>query len=163
MKIKEVKCKNQIEITVNLAKEIFTEFYTPIIGSNQVDYMINKFQTKDAIFEQINSNLKYYNVFLDNNPIGYFAIKIHEPKNKLFLSKLYIIKNMRGKGLSKKIFDYIHNIATENNLSSIWLHVNKNNPTIDIYKKYGYIIIDSVKDDIGGGFFMDDYIMELKI
>ena len=31
------------------------------------------------------------------------------------------------------------------------------------YKHRGFIIVDKVKKDIGGGFFMDDYLMEKSI
>lgn len=163
MEFKLVENDSEILITSVLAKEVFEEFYTAIIGQAQVEYMVNKFQSRGAILNQIKNNLIYYNIFLENSPIGYIAIKINEPKEKLFLSKLYLLDKYRKKGLSKYIFNFIEKIAKDNKLSSIWLHVNKNNPSIEIYKKYGYVITDSVKDDIGNGFFMDDYIMELKI
>ncbi|MBC7417003.1 MAG: GNAT family N-acetyltransferase, partial [Pedobacter sp.] len=46
---------------------------------------------------------------------------------------------------------------------SIILNVNKGNKAKFFYEKLGFSIIEDVKLDIGGGFFMDDYVMELKI
>ena len=37
-----------------LAKNIWTEHYTPIIGLDQVNYMLEKFQSEIAIQNQIN-------------------------------------------------------------------------------------------------------------
>ena len=43
----------QIETVVELAKEIWTEHYVPIIGIEQVEYMLAKSQSFDAISNQI--------------------------------------------------------------------------------------------------------------
>ena len=42
--------------------------------------------------------------------------------------------------------------------------VNKNNSgSIAVYQKMGFETIDSVKTSIDGGFYMDDYVMELVL
>ena len=47
-----------------------------------------------------------------------------------------------------------------NMLQGMYLTVNKyNEHAIDVYKHYGFKIVDSVVTDIGNGFVMDDYIM----
>ena len=99
MEFKLVENDSEILITSVLAKEVFEEFYTAIIGQAQVEYMVNKFQSREAILNQIKNKLIYYNIFLENNPIGYIAIKINEPKEKLFLSKLYLLDKYRKNGL----------------------------------------------------------------
>ena len=49
-------------------------------------------------------------------------------------------------------------------LIKIRLTVNKHNDnSIAAYKKMGFETIDSVKTDIGGGYYMDDFVMELPI
>ena len=41
------------------------------------------------------------------------------------------------------------------------LNVNKHNErAISVYRRNGFETVESVKNDIGGGFFMDDYVME---
>ena len=51
--IEPVTNPDQIKAIVEMAKEIWTEHYTPIIGKDQVDYMLDKFQSNDAISGQI--------------------------------------------------------------------------------------------------------------
>jgi ribosomal protein S18 acetylase RimI-like enzyme len=42
--------------------------------------------------------------------------------------------------------------------------VNKRNErAINSYRKYGFAVRETVVDDIGGGFVMDDFIMEKKL
>jgi ribosomal protein S18 acetylase RimI-like enzyme len=43
------------------------------------------------------------------------------------------------------------------------LNVNKANPTVAFYKKFGFTITEETVAHIGEGYVMDDYIMTLKI
>jgi ribosomal protein S18 acetylase RimI-like enzyme len=44
------------------------------------------------------------------------------------------------------------------------LAVNKRNTAaIGSYRKYGFVVRESIVDDIGHGFVMDDYVMEKKL
>lgn len=50
------------------------------------------------------------------------------------------------------------------NLNKIWLTVNKRNfRSIDVYKHFGFETVREEYTDIGAGYVMDDYIMELKL
>ena len=42
-------------------------------------------------------------------------------------------------------------------------NVNKHNPTLQIYKSLGFTTIRAEKIDIGGGFYMDDYVERLEV
>ena len=44
------------------------------------------------------------------------------------------------------------------------LNVNKNNAAaLRAYQRNGFYQAEAVKVDIGGGYFMDDYVMEVKL
>ena len=161
MEYLRVKTDEEIKETAGLAREIWTEHYISIIGAEQVAYMLDKFQSEDAIAEQIkNQGYVYYLINENNKAAGYFAI-IQED-DALFLSKVYVIKNLRCKGIARKVIDFIKNLAFEKNLKKITLTVNKNNTgSMSAYEKLGFVNIGSIVQDIGGGFVMDDYKMEL--
>ena len=83
---------------------------------------------------------------------------------RVFLSKLYVKKEYRNQGLGKKLFEDCVNYAKENGLRRIYLTVNKHNtPSYEIYRHLGFEVVDAVGNEIGRGYVMDDYIMELKI
>ncbi len=157
--IKEVRTKEQIAETAVLAEEIWTQHFTPIIGSGQVKYMLDKFQSTEAIENQIENEGYTYLIVSDNgNLIGYTGFK--KDGNRMFLSKLYIKKTHRGKGISRLMLNEI--INRSGGLEGIYLTVNKHNDnTIEIYRHMGFKEIDSVVTDIGSGYVMDDYIFEL--
>ncbi|MFV0362987.1 MAG: GNAT family N-acetyltransferase [Suipraeoptans sp.] len=150
-----------IETVAKLANTIWHEYFTPLIGLNQVEYMLEKFQSFSAITSQIENDRYMYNIIKNgDNAIGYFGFQIKE--SKLFLSKLYIKENMRGNGISRTVIEYLIGICKDKKLSCIWLTCNKGNEnTLNAYRHFGFEQTDSVITDIGNGYVMDDYIMTL--
>ncbi|NIP28590.1 MAG: GNAT family N-acetyltransferase [Phycisphaerae bacterium] len=162
MEIEPVLNESEIEIVENLAYEIWNEHFTPIIGKAQVDYMLEKFQTRKAITEQIQKGFLYYLIRIKNHSIGYMGI--HPKQDELFLSKIYIRSSERGKGYGGKAIQFLEKFAQEKRLKKITLTVNKNNTdTIKAYEKFGFKNTGPFVQDIGNGFIMDDYGMEKGI
>ncbi len=158
-----VKDKSQIARLALLAKEIWEEYYPAIISQKQIIYMIDTFQSPSAIATQITEDMQYYLTVSDGEEIGYLAYSM-EQGDALFLSKIYIKRDYRNKGNGREVFEFINQQASKNQCKTIWLTVNKhNNAAIDIYLKRGFTVSESVKKNIGNGFFMDDYVMEYSI
>jgi RimJ/RimL family protein N-acetyltransferase len=156
----EVNNENQIDIVESLAREIWTEHYTPIIGKDQVEYMLDKFQSKDAISHQIESEgFLYFLIEEEGKYIGYLGVQAKGLE--LFLSKIYVHASNRGKGFGKKAIQFLENLANKLHLNKISLTVNKNNiKSIKAYEKMGFKNLGPVVQDIGSGFIMDDFKME---
>ncbi|MCF6224091.1 MAG: GNAT family N-acetyltransferase [Flavobacteriaceae bacterium] len=154
----QIKLANNIEDFRNiedLAKEIWEEHYTPIIGPDQVAYMLNKFQSAVAIKNQIDDEYQYFQVYIDDISVGYFSFIKRD--TSLFLSKIYVLKKYRGKGVGKFMMDFVLQKAMQLNLISIVLTVNKENKnSIEAYEKMGFQNMGSLVADIGNGFVMDD-------
>jgi ribosomal protein S18 acetylase RimI-like enzyme len=162
MFIEIVSAEYQIEIIAGLAKKIWNEHFIPIIGKDQVDYMLDKFQSKKVIAEQIENGVLYYLIKHNNDYIGYIGVLAKE--NQLFLSKFYITSAERGKGYGRKAVDFLEKLAIEKGLGKITLTVNRNNSTtIKTYKKLGFENRGSIVQDIGNNYQMDDYIMEKSV
>ncbi|WP_036379444.1 GNAT family N-acetyltransferase [Muricauda sp. MAR_2010_75] len=157
-----VKLKANIGVVADLAKIIWTEHYTPIIGLEQVNYMLDKFQSENAIQEQLEKGIAYYLLQFKDEFVGYFSYSINE--DALFLSKLYVLKSARGNGVAKVGLSFMQSQAKELNLAKIRLTVNKyNSDSIAAYEKMGFLNVDSIVQDIGGGYVMDDYVLERKL
>jgi len=73
LQIKLANNKEDFRKIEDLAKEIWEEHYTPIIGPNQVAYMLDKFQSAVAIKNQINDGYQYFQVYIDDISVGYFS------------------------------------------------------------------------------------------
>lgn len=160
---KKVTTGEEIKETAQLAYNIWNQHFVSIIGQAQTDYMLENFQSENAMTKQIEDGYEYFQFILDNKPIGYFGV-CKEEDNTLFLSKLYLKKEYRGRGYARQAFEFIKGLAKGYGNKSIWLTVNKyNDNTIAVYKKFGMKIIRSQVTDIGNGFVMDDYVFEYEL
>lgn len=163
LEVRKAETDTQVREIADLAKVIWNEHFTPIIGKDQVDYMVEKFQSYPALKEQISEEYEYYQIFSGGEFCGYTGIHPGED-NRLFLSKLYLKKESRGHHLATGAFSFLKEICRERGYSAIWLTCNKHNDnSLGVYRHFGFEIIDTQEADIGGGFIMDDYIMEYKM
>lgn len=162
LKFNKVNHSRQVKTVKKLADEIWPEHFTSIIGQQQVRYMLDKFQSENAIADQISHRTDYYLITRQHVNAGYLAIKVSG--QTLFLSKLYLLLSERGKGYARQSIQFLQQIARDKGLDSISLTVNKDNViTIKVYQRLGFVIKGAHVKDIGSGFFMDDYLMELKV
>ncbi len=162
IKFKPVETAEDVRVLAALAKEIWEQHFTPIIGAAQVAYMVDKFQSEPAMTRQIAEGYFYRLICLDGVPVGYTGY--HPEENRLFLSKLYLRKSCRKKGLARKALEFLCEVCRERGLKTVYLTVNRHNDdTIAVYKHLGFVTVKEQKADIGNGFYMDDYIMEYRV
>lgn len=154
----------QIEVTAALADVIWHEFFPSVLSTEQIDYMVEKFQSARAMKEQISSEgYRYYLLFGGGERVGYIAVR-PDSDGRLFLSKLYIKKEHRGKGYATEVFEFLKGYCRENGLSSVWLTVNRHNDgAVSVYEKRGFKKIGEGVTDIGNGFVMDDFYFQLDV
>ena len=157
--VDRVFSKKLIAITADLADEIWHQHYSDIIGTEQIDYMLGKYQTVEAISKQITDGMCYCLISFENQYVGYMAYQIKDD-GSVFLSKIYVLDNMRGKGLGRKLMEYAENEGKNNLCNRIWLTVNRGNEnSVAAYKSFGFTIEREIDSDIGNGFLMNDYVM----
>lgn len=153
----------EIDKVVSLAKIIWTEHYAPLIGQEQVAFMLANFHSKQAIEAEIED--EGFNFFLLENggkDVGYLSFSLRE--SALFLSKLYVLSSERGQGNGKSALEFLCDQAKQSNRQKISLTVaKKNSGSIAAYEKIGFWKTGEKKSDIGEGYFMDDFTMELEI
>ena len=159
----QVTGDRDIEAVVTLARIIWPEHYTPIIGSEQVDYMLTKLHSKEVINRQIAAeNFLYFLIKSGPRPIGYIGVRIDS--DRLFLSKIYLLSEERGSGLGRAAMDFVRELAVKSGVEKIALTVNKHNVgTIAAYGRLGFVTTGDVCLDIGEGYVMDDFEMELVL
>lgn len=151
--------KKDFNTIADLAHIIWTEHYTPIIGEQQVSYMLDTFQSAQAMEDQVKIGYNYYLLQHENTPVGYFSF--NQKDTFLFLSKLYVLSSERGKGIGRKAIEFIEDQANKLGKNKIRLTVNKyNRNSIAAYEKIGFVNINAIVQDIGNGFVMDDYVLE---
>ncbi len=155
--------KSQMPLLAELARSIWEEWFTPLLGKAQVAYMVDKFQSLPAMTHQVEKEGYEYYFLTDGGEVcGYMGIH-PDPKDGLFLSKLYLRKSARGQGFARKAFEALCERAKRDGLPRIHLTVNKHNlQAIRVYEHLGLVRYGDTVTDIGSGFVMDDYLYEYK-
>lgn len=159
--IHRVVTGRQIEAVTLLAQRIWPEHFTAIIGADQLAYMLDKFESIDAINNQLASGGEYYLAESDHEPIGYTCIVPDKPNSRVLLNKRYVVKASRGAGVGKAMLQFIQQNCQDAGYECLWLRVNRGNlQTINWYQRQGFVVLSEDRKDIGKGFYMDDYIMQ---
>lgn len=144
-----------------LASAIVKEHYDPIIGEEQNDYMIKKFQSAEAIISQLEQGCRYYFVELDGMTAGFIGFFPRD--GKMYISKLYIDRRFRRRHLATDSVEFIRRQTIDEGMDSMFLNVNRHNESsIAFYEKIGFRKLYTEDNDIGNGYFMNDYVMEAK-
>ena len=108
MRFEEVKRadEEQVQTLSALATSIVREHFDPIIGKAQNDYMLEKFQSVPALRSQLESGYRYFFACTDaGERIGFLAF--YPRGNELYLSKFYLQKDWRGRGLAWEMLRFV--------------------------------------------------------
>lgn len=184
-----VRTPEQIDELAELAGAIWHEYWPAIIGEEQTDYMVEKFQSKPAIERDMaESAYEYWFVRVSceegacaggagdadggedaasagtGRIVGFTGGHDEPETERFFISKIYLLAEERGRGFASRTLAFYEQLCRERGWKAMYLTVNKHNELgIRAYKGKGFETIDAVETDIGGGFVMDDYIMEKKV
>lgn len=148
-----------------IAEEVWPITYGEILSKEQLDYMMEMMYSVTSLQKQANEKGHHFILALnDTIPVGFASYEFNY--NEIAgtkIHKIYVLSDQQGKGIGKILIDYIANEARQNNQETLLLNVNKNNVAIHFYKKIGFLITAEEVIDIGKGYVMDDYVMQLSI
>ena len=163
MKLTALKIE-QLPIVIDLTKKIWPVAYGEILSKAQLDYMIDKFYNETALRELIQKGHVFYLAQDDNEKyVGFVSYELNSEPNKTKIHKIYVLPETQGTGLGRQFFELVKEKAIENNQNAIFLNVNKYNNAIHFYTKLGFVKVKDEIIDIGNGYVMDDYVMEVAV
>ncbi len=154
---------NDISKLQKMAKTIWLSSYQQMISQEQITYMLKMMYGTSAILKAFEEQKEWYWVEYKNMRVGFVEIY---PKDEysLFLSKIYLKSEFQGKGIAQIAMQMLVEKAKMRGLDFIDLTVNKrNHKALAFYKKFGFKKLDSVVQDIGNGFVMDDYVLRYSV
>lgn len=153
---------SDIEIIRSLVFDIWPVAYGSILTKGQIDYMLELVYSKEALIHQMNNGHHFIIVEDDDEPVAF--ADYGELETGIYkLHKLYALPSQQGKGLGKLMLNYIITKARGNNATSLRLNVNRHNTAKAFYEHLGFTVFYEDDIDIGNGYFMNDYIMSLKL
>ncbi len=154
-----------IPVIQDLSSRIWREHYPGIITNEQIDYMLGKMYNADVIRDEMEKQGSRYVIVADGNaPVGYISYRVGDTAHTVLISKLYLLPSLHGRGIGARMLQYVKEDALRAGARLVYLYVNKNNvKAIRAYERFGFSKAVALVTDIGGGFVMDDYRMELDL
>ncbi len=152
-----------IPLIQELSHTIWKEYYPRILSEGQILYMLNKMYGEDSLQREMNQGVLFELVRTENTWIGYLAYQFDALQECVKLDKLYLKAEFRNRGYGKEMLKNVLKKAQNKNAKQVELRVNKYNTlAIQVYQKFGFKILKSVEVDIGGGYIMDDFVMQIE-
>lgn len=158
----DVRCATveDIPLLQQLAYRIWHAHYPGIITVDQIGYMLADGYSAEKIrHEMTESAVVWLLVQLNGTAVGFAAFGAYAD-GCAKLHKLYLDPGLHGRGWGSRALGEVERLAIEAGYQQMILNVNKHNTkAIHCYQRCGYQVLESVVNDIGGGFVMDDYVM----
>lgn len=146
-----------------LAQQIWPETYREILSPEQLQYMMNLFYSPDSLMKQMTEDRhQFLIVEQGEEAIGFAAWGPADP-GVFKLHKLYVLPGGQGKGIGRAMLLFIFDVLRSEGIATLRLNVNRQNKAQRFYEKLGFKIIGKEDIDIGGGYFMNDFIMEVPV
>src|SRR5688500_6128018 len=102
-----VQTADQLTAIATVAQAIWREYYVPLIGAEQVEYMLEKFQNVPAMRTQMERGDEYFMIQRGAELLGYLAVRADETERSMFISKLYLKRAARGTGSGRQALHFI--------------------------------------------------------
>jgi len=153
-----------------LAHRIWHAHYPSIITVQQIDYMLAKSYSPEALKKQLAAQ-QFLLAFSGGKMVGFVstgnladvqdeALRGTRPGH--FLHKFYIAPELHGKGVGKGLFNEL--LMRSPQIKYLRLQVARANiNSWNFYRKLGFTIEREFDFAIGEGFVMRDYVMERSI
>lgn len=143
-------------LITTLAGKIWRQHYPSIISMEQIEFMLGNRYSEKAITEGMKHGEQFYIAYSNKTPIAYASFQ--NTGEQYYLHKFYVDVNLHRQGTGSAFFKFL--LQQMNGNLPIRLQVNRQNyKAVNFYFKMGFII-EAVGDfAIGGGYFMNDFVM----
>ena len=157
--------EGDVEALVELAREIWYAHYPALIGTAQIEYMLAQRYDVQVVRGELGRDGLWWDKLMAGEAMaGFASYFLTGVPGEMKLDKLYVHPRRQRQGYGGRMIARACEVARARGCDRLVLAVNKGNRgAIDAYLKHGFRVAGAVVKDIGGGFVMDDYIMEKPV
>jgi N-acetylglutamate synthase-like GNAT family acetyltransferase len=149
-----------VEAILQIAEQTWWPTYEPLLGKEQVAFMLGELYTADKITKQVKEKQQDFLLLLeDGQPVAFAAYSPRDEDENIYkLHKLYCLPITQGKGYGKILINAVADKVIEAGKNTLDLNVNRYNNAKSFYEKMGFTVI--YEEDIPiGPYWMNDYVM----
>ena len=145
----------------NLAYRIWPATYGAILSEKQLAYMLDLFYDEKALRQNLADNHHFILIKENEVSVGFADYELQYQNEAVTrIHKIYLLPETQGKGLGKKMIQYVENKAIDANNVKLSLNVNRFNKAKDFYERQGFNVVFEEDVELDFGYLMEDYRME---
>lgn len=157
---------DDIEAIRTVADTAFPATYAEILPPGQLAYMMEWMYSESSLRRQMLSEGHMYYIAREegNMPVGYVSIQ-QQGADLFHLQKIYVLPGWQGKRIGRRLFEHAIRAVKELHPApcTVELNVNRSNNARGFYERMGMRVVREGDFPIGGGYYMNDYIMGMKV
>ncbi|WP_298063916.1 GNAT family N-acetyltransferase [uncultured Rikenella sp.] len=155
-----------IEAIQSVAEIAFPATYAEILSPGQQAYMMEWMYSETSLRRQmLDEGHIYYIARAESSvPVGYVSIQ-RQGSDLFHLQKIYVLPEWQGKQIGRRLFEQAIRAVKELHPApcTVELNVNRSNPARGFYERIGMRVVREGDFPIGGGYYMNDYIMGIEV
>ena len=163
--------QGDIPLIRSLADTAFRDTYREILSPAQMEYMMDWMYSETSLQRQMEQEGHVYFIAeYGGSPCGYVSVQpLGRQEDDAFLfelQKIYLLPEYQHLHIGRRLYDHICDFvrgSANGYPCRIELHVNRYNKAVDFYKRLGMEILRTGDFPIGHGYFMNDYIMGIRL
>ena len=157
--------RDELHLVRQVADAVWPVTFREILSEEQIAYMMEMMYAKEVMEREFDEGIRFNGVFDGDRAVGYYIWgRCDSAPGAAKLHKCYLLEKFQGQGHGSAMLRHAALAARQMGAQFLRLNVNKHNEkAIRAYLRNGFRTVESVKNDIGNGFFMDDYVMEKKL
>ncbi|MDO5981491.1 GNAT family N-acetyltransferase [Flavivirga spongiicola] len=149
--LQNIKFENHSEL-VELMARIYPPPYKHLWKNEDCRWYLNKCYGLINLKKELNNRDAFYYFVINNSKtVGILRLVINQPlkefPNQLttYLHRIYLSKEVQGKGIAQQLFNWSEKIAKQNDNKLIWLEaMDTQDQALKFYNKQGYKTIKNM-------------------
>jgi GNAT superfamily N-acetyltransferase len=149
-----------------LARIIWPTCYAQILSAAQIDYMLDMMYAVERLVMEQRAGVQLVLIAAGagGEACGFASWGGSAQARVCKLHKLYVVPMEWGRGLGGALLAHVTGSAVAEGYDAMRLNVNKyNQRAIAVYQRKGFVQVAAEVVPIGGGYVMDDYVMEKRL
>lgn len=165
------------DIITEIAHETWPVAYRNIITPPQMTYMLDMMYSPQAIAEQVAQGHVFHLLLQEEasvsdyastntkrfRPVAYVSHQLDYEPGKTKIHKLYARPQVQGEGYGRAMVEHVAALARKSGQHTVRLDVNYQNKALGFYEHLGFQKILRRNTEIGHGYLMEDWVMELPL
>lgn len=152
---------SETEAVAEMAARIWPAAYGAILPSGQIGYMLAWMYDPARLRRELAKGRELHWILHRGERAGFVGFGPVSAGAPCVLHKFYLLPECQGLGLGSAAMDRLCAGLVKAGAEAVELRVNRHNHrAISFYRRKGFVVRGEDRLDIGGGFAMDDYLME---